>query len=153
MQCAVVLSTVSVFTGIRAPVIRVPSPSRLASEEQFDGTGYGTVTPRIRPSNDGRIRPYDGREGSLVSLIIHGQRSIKTSPLRPAPSLCHHPHRRCGSESVAGSIIFEFVTSSMHSTNKTHPLLRRHPHRRRLTDCPRPSANAANMRHSRPLCT
>ena len=142
------LSTVSVFTGIR-----VPSPSRLALEEQFDGTGYGTVTPRIRPSNDGHIRPYDGREGSLVSLIIHGQRSIKTSPLRPAPSLCHHPHRRCGSESVAGSIIFEFVTSSMHSTNKTHPLLRRHPHRRRLTDCPRPSANAANMRHSRPLCT
>jgi len=63
------VSTVSVFTGIRAPVtpvIRVPSPSRLASKQQFDGTGYGTVTPRIRPSSDGRIRPYDGREGSLT---------------------------------------------------------------------------------------
>jgi len=110
-----VLSTVSVFTGIR-----VPSPSRLALEEQFDGTGYGTVTPRIRPSNDGHIRPYDGREGSLVSLIIHGQRSINTSPLRP--SLCRHPHRWCGSESVAGSIIFEFVTLSMHSVAKTERL-------------------------------
>ena len=122
MQCAVVLSTVSVFMGIRAPVIRVPSLSCLASEEQFNGTGYGTVTPRIRPSNDGCIWLYDGHEGSLVSLIIHGQRSINTSPLRPAPSLCRHPHCWCGSESVAGSIIFEFVTLSMHSVAKTERL-------------------------------
>jgi len=45
-------------------VIRVPSPYRLALKEQFDRTVASdeTVTPRIRPSSDGRIRPYDGRE-------------------------------------------------------------------------------------------
>ena len=45
------LSTVSVYTGIRATVIRAPYPSRLAlkGKEQFDGTVDGPVTPRIRP--------------------------------------------------------------------------------------------------------
>ncbi len=61
----------SVCTGIRAPVIRVPSPSRLAPKEQFDGTVYGTVTPRIQPSSDGRIRPYDGREWSRDDSARH----------------------------------------------------------------------------------
>ena len=55
------VSTVSVCMGIRAPVIRVPSPSRLVLEKWVYGTVYGTVAPRIRPSSDGRIRPYDGR--------------------------------------------------------------------------------------------
>ena len=50
------LSTVSVYTGIWATVIRAPYPSCLALKKQFDGTVDGPVTPRIRPSSDGRIR-------------------------------------------------------------------------------------------------
>jgi len=57
--------------GYTAPVIRVPSPSRLASKEQFDRTVYGTVTPRIRPSSDSHIRPYDGREWSQDDSARH----------------------------------------------------------------------------------
>jgi hypothetical protein len=45
------VSTESLFTGMWAPVIRVPSPSRLVLKERFDGT----VTPRITPSSDGRM--------------------------------------------------------------------------------------------------
>ena len=91
----------------------VTVPSGLRGTIRWDGLRDGY--PRIRPSNDDHIWPYDRHEGSLVSLIIHSQCSINTSPLRPAPSLCCHPYRQCGSESVAGSIIFEFVTLSMRS--------------------------------------
>jgi hypothetical protein len=63
------LSTMSVYTGIRPPVIWVPSPSCLALKEQFDGTVDGPVTTRIRPSSDGRYGPYYGHTGmSKVGL-------------------------------------------------------------------------------------
>jgi len=91
----------------------VTVPSGLRGTIRWDRLRDGY--PHIRPSNDDRIQLYDRCEGSLVSLIIHGQHSINTSPLRPAPSLCRHPHCQCGSKSVAGSIIFEFVTLSMRS--------------------------------------
>src|SRR6266581_4427649 len=86
-------------------------PSGLRGTIRWDGLQDGY--PHIRPSNDDHIWPYDGHEGSLVSLIIHSQCLINTSPLCPAPSLCCHHYCRCGSKSVAGSIIFKFITLSM----------------------------------------
>ena len=53
--CPIGVSTVPVFTGIQVPVIRVPSPSRLASKDQPYGTVYGTVTPHIRLSNNSHM--------------------------------------------------------------------------------------------------
>src|SRR5260221_8640762 len=44
------VSTVSVFTAIRAPVIRLRSPYRHALKEPIDGTVAGLVIPRIIPS-------------------------------------------------------------------------------------------------------
>jgi len=109
------VSTMSVCMGIWAPVIRVPSPTHLASKEQFDRTVYGTVTPHIQLSSDGRIRPYDGREWSRDDSARH----FRSFPLPEQDS--------------------PLIKAS----------LRRHPHHQRLTDCPRPSANATSMRHLR----
>ena len=49
------LSTVSVYTGYTGHRNTGRVPSRLALSRQLDGTGDGPVTPRIRPSSDGRM--------------------------------------------------------------------------------------------------
>ena len=56
LSLTLAVSTVSVFTGIWAPIviIWVPSPSCLALKEWF----YGTVSPRIRPYEGYIPRPF-----------------------------------------------------------------------------------------------
>ena len=108
------VSTMSIFMGIQ-----VPLPCCLALKEQFNGT----VTPHIRPSSDSHMT---GVKGSLDK----SQWWIPCFTHKTCPLLCCHPYYQCGS--VAGSIIFEFITSSplssIHSMNKTCPSLRCCPH-------------------------
>ena len=83
-QVQVGLSTVPVYTGIRAAVIQVPSPSRLALKERFDRMVDGPVTPRIRPSRYGHNRPYHGR---MMGMLTPGVSTV-TATFCSAPSSC-----------------------------------------------------------------
>ena len=73
-----------VYTGIRAAVIRVPPPSRLALKERFDGTVDGLVTPHIRPSRYGRNGPYHSH---MMGMLTPGVSTV-TATFCSAPSSC-----------------------------------------------------------------
>ena len=79
-----------VYTGIWAAVIWVPSPSRLALKERFDGTVDGPVTPHIRPSRYGRNGPYHGHNrpyhSRMMGMLTLGVSTV-TVTFCSAPSL------------------------------------------------------------------
>ncbi|KAF8501094.1 hypothetical protein F5888DRAFT_1679034 [Russula emetica] len=74
-QFSLGLSTVSIFMAIRAPVVWLPSPYRLAPQALLDGTVDAMVTPRARaPVSYRQVTAVYGRMTVQVIKVNVGHR-------------------------------------------------------------------------------